>query len=333
MSYINNALKGKRVLVTGATGFIGGRLAQRLATEEGAIVTGTGRHLEKAGFLQEAGVRLLAADLLDEAAMKTAVADQHIVFHVAAWLGDRSGDAQSAYAVNVTGTENVVRLAAMAGVSRLILVSSINAYGPPKHLNVDESHPLNPNQRDAYGRTKAIGEMRARELANELGLPLVVVRPGMVYGPRAQSWTVGLLKLVQQGTPVIFGDGSGHAYPIYIDNLVDGMLLTAVSPNAPGEAFNFCDPPVDWRTFFDFYARMSGRPARRIPLWAARLLALANEKLHLGLPLTRERLEFYILPASFPTTKAQQLLGYSPRVSLDEGMKQAEIWLKENGYL
>ncbi len=86
MSYLNNALKGKRVLVTGATGFIGGRLAQRLAVEEGATVTGTGRRLDNVPFLKEAGVTLLPADLQDEAALHTAVAGQEIVFHAAAWV-------------------------------------------------------------------------------------------------------------------------------------------------------------------------------------------------------------------------------------------------------
>lgn len=88
-------LSHKHILVTGATGFIGGRLAQRLAQEEGAIVTGTGRNLSKVPFLAASGVTLQAVDLLDEAGMKGVLAGQEIVFHVAAWLGRQGGPSQA----------------------------------------------------------------------------------------------------------------------------------------------------------------------------------------------------------------------------------------------
>ncbi len=230
MSLINHALKDKKVLVTGATGFVGGRLAERLAREEGAIVTGTGRDLDAVPHVVEAGVILQKADLLDEDAMRQAMVGQEIVFHVAAWLG-RHGGEQRAYALNVAATALAVRLAAEAGVKRFVQVSSIAAYGhPPKALYVDEDEPLDTEQEVIYGRTKALGEIRAFELGKDLGIEVTAVRPGLVYGPRAQSWTINMIKFVCKGVPVIFGDGKGHAYPIFIDNLVDGMLLTAVHP-------------------------------------------------------------------------------------------------------
>ena len=241
---INNALKDKKVLVTGATGFIGGRLAERLGFEEGAIVTGTGRDLAAVPHVVEAGVTLQKADLLDEEAMRQAMQGQEVVFHVAAWLG-RHGGEQRAYALNVAATALAVRLAAEAGVKRFVQVSSIAAYGhPPKALIVDEDQPLDTEQEVIYGRTKALGEIRAFELGKELGIEVTAVRPGLVYGPRAQSWTINMIKIVGKGLPVIFGDGTGHAYPVFIDNLIDGMLLTAVRPEAVGQAYNMCDPVV-----------------------------------------------------------------------------------------
>lgn len=332
MSIINNALKNKKVLVTGATGFIGGRLAEILARGEGAIVTGTGRNLDAVPFLVDAGVSLQKADLLDEAAMRQAMAGQEVVFHVAAWLG-RHGGEQRAYALNVTATELAVRLAAEAGVKRFVQVSSIAAYGHPQQLLVDEDQPLDTEQEIIYGRTKAQGELAAFALGKELGLEVTAVRPGLVYGPRAQSWTINMIKLVCNGTPVIFGDGSGHAYPIFIDNLVDGMLLTAVHPKAAGEAYNMCDPAVTLREWFGFYGRMCGRKPRSIPLWAANLLLLLNKPLRLNLPLNRARLRMYKLKIDFPATKAMAQLGYQPRISIEEGMKITEAWLREAGYL
>ena len=335
MSYIAEQLKGKKVLVTGATGFIGGRLAYRLATEEGAIVTGLGRSLDKVPFLKSTGVNLQQVDLKDEAAMQAVIAAQDFIFHVAAWLGGgRVADAEEeAYALNVTATENLLRWAKEANVQRVILVSTIGAYGIPTTTDVHENTPLNIEQTDTYGRTKALGELKAVEVAQEIGIELSIVRPALVYGPRSKSWTVNMLQLVQKGTPVIFGDGQGFAMPVYIDNLVDGMLLTAVSPKAVGEAFNFCDPYISWNQFFSYYGKMCGQKPRQMPLIAARILAIANRIFKLGLPLNKARIKFLTQKAVYPTTKAENLLDYSPRVTIDEGMAASEQWLREEGYL
>ena len=332
MSIINYALKDKNVLVTGATGFIGGRLAERLAREESARVTGTGRNLDAVPFVGEAGVTLQKADLLDEDAMRQAMVDQDVVFHVAAWLG-RHGSEQHAYKLNVAATALAVQLAVEAGVKRFVQVSSIAAYGHPKQLRVDEDQPLDIEQEVIYGRTKALGELRAFALGKELGLEVTAVRPGLVYGPRAQSWTINMLRLVCNGTPVLFGDGSGHAYPIFIDNLVDGMLLTAVHPQAAGEAYNMCDPVVTFNEWFGFYGRMCSQKPRRIPLWSAHILVILNKLLPLNLPLNRARLRMYSLKADFPSNKAMTQLGYQPRVPIEEGMRITEAWLREAGYL
>lgn len=333
MSYLNNALYGKRVLVTGATGFIGGRLAQRLALEEGVIVTGTGRQLDNAAYLAEAGVQLVRADLQDTAVMRELMAGQEIVFHCAALRAKRRAKAEVAEQINGTVLASLMQLADEAGVKRFVHISSMNAYGPPQHPVVVETHPINSQQRDTYGRTKALGEQVAWETAVTLDLDLVVVRPGMVYGPRSDGWSVRMVEVLEKGLPVIYGGGQGNTYQVYIDNLIDGMLLTAVRPQAVGEAFNFVDPPVTWQAFFDYYGAMCGTKPRAIPMWAARVLAWANEHLHLGLPLTRERLEYYIQSPTFPYTKAKELLGYEPRVDIDEGMRRTETWLHEAGFL
>ncbi len=324
-------LSGKKVLVTGATGFIGGRLAQRLAVEEGAIVTGTGRSLDKVPFLQEAGVHLVAADLLDEAAMKEVLAGQEIVCHAAAWLSKRSEAAQ-ARAFNVQATGQLVRLAAAQGVKRIVHISSIAVFGPPTQPITTEETPLNPRT-DRYAQTKAEGEQQALQLAAELGLELTVIRPGMVYGPRAIGWSVRMLQLVQKRVPVLYGGGQGHAYPIYIDNLIDGIILAATHAAATGEAFNFSDPPVTFKEWFGYYGQMCGRKPVAMPVFLGRLLAFLNDTLGLGMPLTRERINYFLAQSNFPTTKAEKLLGYHPRVPIAEGMRRTEAWLREAGHL
>lgn len=331
MSYLNDALRGKKVVVTGATGFIGGRLAQRLAAEEGALVTGTGRDLSKVPFVKEAGVSLKAVDLLDAKQVLDLLTGQEILFHVAGWVG--KGSYEDAYRVNVTVTETVLRQAAAAGIKRVVHLSTVGAYGPPHRDMMDETHPIDTEQEDVYGRSKAEGEVVVRKLIDELGLAVAIIRPAMVYGPRAYSWTLGLYRMVKKGVPVLFGKADGHSHPVYIDNLIDGIMLTAVHPNAVGEAFNFCDQPVQWDTWWGYYGKMAGRKPRRVPMWIAKIGAVASDTFKLKLPLSRVRLKYYRRKLIFPIEKARRLLGYEPRVSLDEGMKRSEAWLREEGHL
>jgi nucleoside-diphosphate-sugar epimerase len=335
MSVIAGALKGSPVLVTGASGFIGGHLAERLATREGARVVGSGRSFkgDAEKTLRDAGVELARADLTDAAAMERLCEGKSIVFHLAAWLMRGKGGDASAYEVNVDATRALVQAASRAGVKRFVLASSVASYGLPPVDDIDENVPVDKAQPDLYGRTKAIGEEAAREVAASSGLSLTILRPAMVYGPGSTGWTVGMLRLVKQGVPVLFGDASGHAYPVYIDDVVDALLLAATRPEASGEAFNVSDTSVDWATFFGYYGRMCGKRPRRVPMPLARGIAWANERLHLQIPLTTERLKTYVRKLCYPTTKATHLLGWKVNVSLDEGMRRSEAWLRKVGKL
>lgn len=320
-----SGLAGKRVLVTGATGFVGGALAQRLK-DLGAEVTGAGRRLDKAEWL---GIDMVRLDLADRLTYPEALAGQEILFHVAAWTG-RGGE-EDARKANIEAPAAIVRAAAEAGVQRVVFVSTVGAYGLPDRDTITEDTPLQLTQPDVYERTKAMGEGPAIEAAREAGIELVVVRPGMVYGPRSAAWTIGMAKLVGSGTPVLLGKADGNAFPVYIDNLVDGLLLAATMPQAAGETFHLVDAPVTWRRWFGYFADMHGKKARGLPGALAKVLALAAEKLPLGLPLSRRRLAFLGRPLVFDTSKARRVLGWEPAVGIDEGMKRSEAWLREQG--
>ncbi len=155
----------------------------------------------------------------------------------------------------------------------------------------------------------------------------------MVFGPRGRSWTINMFKLIKRGLPVIFGDGDGHAHPIYIDNLVDGLILAASRPEAAGQAFNFMDQAMPWRQFLGYYGQMCGKKPRRLPLFMARIV-LALVKPFIGRTESTEALlAFYTNKSVFSTAKAEQLLAYRRRISIEEGMAQTEAWLREAGYL
>jgi 2-alkyl-3-oxoalkanoate reductase len=327
-------LRGRAVLVTGASGFIGGRLAERLAQEQGAKVTGTGRTFPEEQSLRAAGVTPVRADLGDADAMAELCEGQAIVFHVAAWMGtSRKASPKDAHAINVDATVRLVEAAAKAKVGRFVLVSTVGVYGQPADDDVVETTPMDERQADLYNKTKAIGEREARAAAEKLALPMSVVRPGMVYGPRSAGWTVGMVQLVKKGVPVLFGAADGHALPIHVDDLVDLIVLAGVRPEAVGEVFNGTDAPISWAQFFGYYGAMSGKKPRRVPLWLARGLANLEELVHVGIPLTKERLDTYVRKYRFVNDKAKQRLGWSPKVPIDEGMKQSEAWLREKGLL
>ena len=162
---------------------------------------------------------------------------------------------------------------------------------------------------------------------------LVIVRPGIVYGPGSRGWTAGMLKLVKKGTPVVFGAGDGQAFPVFIDNLVDGAMLAGSIPEAAGRTFHFVDAAVKWRDWFGYFGAMCGKEPRRLPMFVARLVAAANEVLPLGLPLDSEKLRTMRAGFEFDTSAARDVLGWEPKVSVDEGMKRAEGWLRETGRL
>ena len=135
------SLENRNVLVTGATGFIGCRLAERLALEERALVTGTGRKLDKAAALREAGVQLYNVDMRDPAALQEIVRGQEIVFHLVAAMGGASADPEVAQVLNVSAGEYLARGAAAAGVKRFVHVSTMAVYGPPDRDLITEDHP------------------------------------------------------------------------------------------------------------------------------------------------------------------------------------------------
>lgn len=323
----------RHVLVTGATGFIGGRLAECLAQEQQNRVSGAGRNAKVGAALQQKGVTFKQAELLDFSAMRALVEGKDIVYHVAAWLGARHGGKDMAWTLNVYATIQLLQMAAAAGVRRFVYVSSIAAYGPTGLDVVTEAHSVDVRQGVVYGRTKAEAELQARQTARELGIELVIVRPGMVYGPGSYGWTVRMTELVQKRVPVIFGKGDGYAYPVYVDNLVDALILAGSQPGAAGEDFNIVDGPVTWREWFGAYGRLAGRRPVAVPLWVGHAALRAAEILPVGLGVDRNLFAYYTARTVFPTDKARQLLGYEPRVSFDEGIARAGAWMREAGYL
>lgn len=327
-------LKNKRILITGANGFIGGRLAERLAQDEGTIIRGLVRDASR---ITHHVSEISIGDIVDTDVVKHAIDGCDIVIHCAAMQSGRA-KIDEYRRVNVVGTLNLLRAAKDANVQRFIHISTINVHGfpPPRDANADS--PLDFSD-GFYSVSKAEGERAALQFARENNFPLVVVRPACTYGPRSVVWTITPLKRVQRGRPVLIGDGNGICNAVYIDNLVDLILLTLKNDAAVGQSFIGAEGRgVTWREFYGAYARMAGiARINSMPRWFAILAATGFGMLARldGYPprVDRASVEFYSHRVVFNIEKSKRLLGYGPKVSLEEGMAQTRQWLVDSGQL
>src|SRR5512147_2642165 len=265
-------MRDRPVFVTGATGFVGSHLAERLVAE-GARVRVLVRDPYKLIASLRDQVEVITSDLLQPDCFVPATQDIDTVFHVAAWLGTPN-TVKAAHAINVTATRQLAEAARANNVRRFVYTSSIAVYGPVLSGVVDETQPHWPVY--AYGETKSLGE-RAALAAQTDRFGVTIIRPAMVYGARGSSWTTLPVELAKRGLPSLIGGGYGFSHPVYVENLVDAYLLAAECDEAVGEAFTISDGDVPWREFYGRYAAMARKRARSIPVALAWIAALAAE--------------------------------------------------------
>jgi nucleoside-diphosphate-sugar epimerase len=331
---VAEALSGKTVLVTGATGFLGGALSLRLASE-GAWVRALARHPEKGAFLREAeGVEIVKGNITQADQINDLFKECDLVFHTAA---STSGTIEKQRNNTVIGAQNVTRAAVNAGVERLIHVSTIAVYGYRLSGDITEDTPQRPGH-DPYNIAKAEAEKALREIAGEHGLPYSIIRPGMIYGPRSNMWTGELFKLAKRRPTPFIGRGQGSTFPIYVDDVLDMMLILATHPAAVGEAFHCTpDPSPTWREFLSGYSKLAGHqswlpiPPILFKAFAAIVGVVARPQTQAkALPdlvyLAQQRV-------TFKMSKARDLLGWQPKVDLQHGIQQCAPWLREQGLL
>jgi nucleoside-diphosphate-sugar epimerase len=328
------ALAGKRVLVTGGSGFLGGALVRRLAVE-GAQVRALARSPEKATYIQNLdNVEIVKGDITDAGRMAEVMDGIEVVFHVAASTG---GPLLEQWRMNVDGTRIVAHAAADAQVSRFVHVSTISVYGYRQRADVTEETPPDPGH-DPYNITKNEAENELRFVARKTGLTYSIIRPGQIYGPRSGMWTKLLFRLASMKPTPFVGDGSGSVFPIYVDDVVDLMLLLGDRPEAAKQAFNCTpDPSPTWREFLGMYARLAGHdgwlgiPPVLVTPFAALAGALASPQTQAKeLPNLVGLARSHI---TYKNTKAYELLGWVPKTDLKTGVQNCIPYLREQGLL
>lgn len=325
-----------RILITGATGFIGGRLAERLL-DAGWAVRGLARNPAAAAGLAALGVEVVAGNLLDRGSVTAAVEGCDAVIHAGAWTGSPATAENDAWITNVAATGWLLETAQRARLARFVYLSSVAVYGLNSAPVIDES-AATPPVGQLYPDSKIAAETLVRGAAAQ-GLATTIVRPASTYGPRGDAWTVGPVQQIKAGRLVLLGRDAGLVNPGYIDNFADGVLAALVSPQAVGETFNICDGiTVTYRDFYLRYAAMLGKTSLpSVPAVLARGAASPPGRWLrrlAGRPVPGPwSLHFRFNPSRFSIDKARAVLGYAPQISLDEGMRRSEAWLRQAGYL
>lgn len=250
-------LTNATVLVTGATGFIGGRLAERLVVEHGARVRALVRNFGRAARLARFPIELAQGDLCSPESIDRAVADCDYVFHCA-YGSDGQDDARRV--VNAQGTRHVLDAALAHGVRRVVHTSTVTVYGNTPDGPLDESAPR-VKTGFAYGDSKIEAEETALGYVAR-GLSVAVVQPTVVYGPFGTTFTIKPLQLLKSGRVILVNGGDGLANLVYVDDVVSGMILAAVHEAAHGESFILSGAePTTWRAFYAAHEAMLGRSA------------------------------------------------------------------------
>jgi nucleoside-diphosphate-sugar epimerase len=332
-----------RVLVTGATGFIGGHLVHCLVAQ-GHRVRALVRHENKALALAEAGVELVWGELTDPEAVRAAVSGVEAVCHLAA-VRDAWGIPASVYQrVNVEGTRHLLEAAAEAGMRRFLYCSSVGVACYPGNLEADETLPFRElTSQFFYHRSKAQAERAVLEWARSGRVPALVVRPVIAYGPDDERGMVTrMVILLERGRFVLVGNGCDHVDLVYVDDLVAGMCL-ALERGAVGRVYILSGTaPIQVRTLAAKICDLLGRrplsihvpaPIARAAGWGMEMLYRAGDRLSVldGKEpfITRDKVATLTVDWGFSHARAGQELGYRPQVDYDEGLRRTLAWLRE----
>lgn len=318
-----------RVFITGASGFLGKALARRFRAG-GSEVCGVDLREDP-----EAGI--VAGDISRPGPWTGALAGADLVIHTAAVVS-MSAAPGAAWAVNVKGTRVLLAAAQAAGASRFLHVSSIAAFGWDFPDGADEDHPLMPNG-NTYTDSKIASEHAVLAAHAAGAMDCTIVRPGDVYGPESVPWVILPLQMMRKRQFVLPDGGRGMFSPVYISDLVDGIIRAACLDAGRGEIFTISGSgPVSCAEFFGHHAGWLGRrQAAAAPKWllvpaletARKLIQSAGGRTE----LCRGTMDILSRPGGYSIGKARQRLGYEPQVALEDGMRTTAEWARGAGLL
>jgi predicted dehydrogenase/nucleoside-diphosphate-sugar epimerase len=320
-----------RILITGATGFVGGALLRRLMSQ-GECPRVLARQSPRALELQQSGVDVVLGDLSDDQALATAVQGVEVVYHCAARMGPY-GTWQDFLRDNVEGTEHLLRACQKEGVRKFLYLSSLAVYGPPRSGKpIAEQSPYDPQpeKRGNYSYSKILAEKRVLEFAQETGLPVTIFRPGLIYGP-GRPLPTAPLAFPFGGKFMVIGKSRSLIPLNYIENLIDALLAASERPGTINRQFNIIDDEqVSYENYHRARGQCDGTRAVFVPGWPFRIMAPGIQLLVAVrggggklASFSSHALARVLKSVQYDTREVRAGLGWQPRVPLQEALKSS----------
>ncbi len=318
------------ILVTGATGFLGSALVTELLKQKQPVRI-LARDEKKACQQFGEAVTITLGDITDAKQVKRAVDGATIIYHLAGRLYHPSVPTELYRSTHIEGTRNLLNACqGQSQLQRIVHCSTTGVYGVTGNTPAVEDAPFAPT--NPYEATKLEAELLALQAYQEQGLPVSIVRPGLVYGP-GDLHLLSFFSSIKKGLFRVIDGGKALLHPVYIDDMTTAFLLCAERPEAPGRAYNIAGArPVSVRELATAIAHTLGKelPGGSIPLWLANLASdifsllpgLRGEQA----PLTRSRVKFLTNSRVYDINRAKTELGYAPKIDLEEGMKLTAAW-------
>ena len=328
-----------KLLITGATGFIGSRLAYA-ARRDGIEVIVTGQRntpieVARKQQLEAAGIRVEVGALQDTAFAQRVTSGCSHVIHLAAAQHEVNVPDRYFYDANVAATRLLLEACRLEKVTRFVYGSTIGVYGAATDGVLDEDSATRPL--NIYGRTKLEAEGIVRQFGEDL--ETTIIRISETYGP-GDFRLLKLFRVIDKRRFVMIGSGLNRRQVIHVDDLARGLLLTTEHRAAPGQTFVLAGNEVmTTRGMVDAIAQALDRrlSAFHVPLWPVLVAAVGFELIckPLGIqpPLHRRRLDFFRKSFVFSTRKSEDLMGFRPTISFSEGAVESAAWYRAHGYL
>jgi len=325
-----------KVLITGATGLLGGHLIKELQ-QRGEDIRALVLPVENADKLEKQGVEVVRGDITDAGTLGPAVQDVELIFHLAGMMG--VWRPLSDYRlVNVTGSENLYKAAQKAGVRRYVHTSSHTVYGLGYGRFLTENDALRPDP-DPYSLTKAEGDRLMRRLMFNSEVETVIIRPGTFFGPGDRLHFGRMAQKMKDGKGVIIGRGDNALPFCYVTDVVQGFMLAAYHENAPGNVYNITnDLPLTQLEMFNAIAdAVAGvRPTRHLPYLPIYYGSIVAEKVVARVTRTKPIVTqlgamMFGSDNRHSVEKARRELGYEPKVDLRTGITLATEWFNAGG--
>ncbi len=325
------------ILVTGATGFLGSALTRGLLQQKQEVRI-LARDVDKARTQFGKAVTIIPGEITDVAQVQQAVDGASTVYHLVGRLYHPSVPTELYRMTHVEGTRILLTACQkQPQLQRIVHCSTTGVHGVTGPTPAAEDAPYAPT--NPYEATKLESEMLALQAHRTQGLPVSVVRPGLVYGP-GDLHLLGFFASIKKGLFRVIDGGKALLHPIYIDDMTQAFLLCAEQPQAIGHSYNIAgSSPVTIHQLATAIAHALGKelPRESIPLWLANLASdifavipgFAGERA----PLTRSRVQFLTNSRVYNTSRAETELGFQPQVDLDTGMQHTAQWYTKHGYL